>query len=490
MGEAVRILDQGRGGLSSPREAQGLPQDFQCEMALLGGLMLYNSLASEIGFLRGEHFADPRHGRIYDAILAQIQRPGGVADPVTLRKYFEHDGSLAELGGQKYLAQLAGSAVSNIGIPDYARTIVELHTKRAGIEAAMRAIDAFYDPDIDPRKAIADAESDLYRISAAEDHHTSGLVTIAEAVQQGMADLEDAIRNRHVGARVGIETGLIDLDQITGPMLPGDFIVIAGATGLGKTSLAQQIVTRNASLGVPTLHETLEMQARQLAMRAISGKVNIPIQAIRAGRVNDLDFEHMTEQAERLKKLPIVLGDRPGLTLSRLRSQAKRMQRTQGLGLIVVDYIQLMDPERSRKGGNRVEDVSELTRGLKLLAGELQVPIIGLSQLSRAVDTRDDHRPRKSDLRESGTIEQDSDFVILIYQDAHYLRQDGLDGPERLPGETDKAYTQRLERQERAKGGTTELIVAKNRHGPGDKAIVSYEGHTFTFRNRSFAGER
>ena len=472
------------------------PHNFEAEQALLGALMLNNKAYDRVSeFLRPEHFAEPGHGRIYAACVKLIER-GQIANPVTLRTYMEQDQALAEIGGAEYLAQLAGAAVSIINAGDYARLIFDLHLRRELIDLGSEVVNTAYEQDVDVTATdqIGQAEARLYDLATTgqtEGGFEDFRSVVIQAVEQAAA------AHKRQGKLSGVPTGLIDLDGKLGGLHPSDLLILAGRPSMGKTALATNIAFNAAmsyaeeldALGHPKAVDgakvafySLEMSAEQLATRILAERAEVASHKIRQGELSHEEFERLTIAAQDLHRLQLFIDDTPALSISAIRTRSRRLKRKSGLGLIVIDYLQLLRGSGPHSE-NRVQEVSEITRGLKALAKELDVPVIALSQLSRAVEQREDKRPQLSDLRESGSIEQDADVVMFVYREQYYLERAE---PGRRPEESEEKFNERhakwMERCEEVHN-TAEVIVAKQRHGPVGTVRLSFLGEYTKFGN-------
>lgn len=476
--------------VDSPAPAgQSLPHNVEAEAALLGALMIDNRLAEDIQLkLRPDHFHEPLHGRIYEQILRLIDR-NMIASPVTLRPLFEADEEMKELGGPSYLAQLTGSGAAIIGARDFADQIYDLALLRAlvgvGREMVERALDT--SEEVEPKGQIEQAESALYRV-AEEGGGEGGVKSFAVATRMAVEMAEKALNTG--GGLSGITTGLEALNAKTGGLHRSDLIIVAGRPGMGKSALATNIAFNAArryvrdledgiapekSAGAPAAYFSLEMSADQLATRILAEESGISSEALRMGKISQQDFRSLARAAAELESLPFYIDDTPGLTIAALRTRARRLKRQKGIGLIVVDYLQLLQGTGRNSNDNRVQEISEISRGLKTLAKELNVPVIAAAQLSRAVEQREDKRPQLSDLRESGSIEQDADIVMFIYREEYYVasRQPREAGE----GDDAKAIQAFQEWQEEMNRvyGLAEVIVGKQRHGATGKVKLRFE---------------
>ncbi|MCE7887717.1 MAG: replicative DNA helicase [Alphaproteobacteria bacterium PRO2] len=443
-----------------------LPHNQDAEQALLGALLVDNRVFEKIGdFLKAAHFFLPAHQRIFEAIIKMIDR-GQTASPVTLKNYFEKDDDLKDVGGAEYLADLAASVVSVINAQDYARTIYDLHLKRELISIGEEVVNDAFDHDIDvaATDTIEKAEARLFEL--AETGEVRGnFVTLRSSVLAAIEHAEKAYKSD--GNVTGVTTGLIDIDKILGGLQNSDLLILAGRPSMGKTALATNIAFAAANKfaetggaeGAIVGFFSLEMSSDQLAARILADQSNIASDAIRKGTIKQDDFRAFAEASQRLSQVPLYIDDTPGLSISAIRTRARRLKRQHGLGLLVVDYLQLLRGTGSKQGlDNRVQEVSEITRGLKAIAKELAIPVLALSQLSRQVEQREDKRPQLSDLRESGSIEQDADVVMFVYREEYYLSR----------AEPEPGTEKHMKWQERCDKAMNigECIVAKARHGP------------------------
>jgi replicative DNA helicase len=480
----------------SPPEAPSLPQNVEAEAALLGALMIDNRLAEDIQLkLRAEHFYEPLHARIYEQILRLIDR-NMIASPVTLRPLFEADEEMKELGGPAYLAQLTGSGAAIIGARDFAEQIYELALLRALIGVGRDMVEQALDTseEVDPKGQIEAAESALYRV-AEEGGGEGSVKTFAQATRMAVEMAEKALNTG--GGLSGVTTGLDSVNAKTGGLHHSDLVILAGRPGMGKTALATNIafnaaqrLNRDLEDGIPAPKSagaavaffSLEMSSDQLATRILAEASGISSENLRMGKISQQDFRNLARAAGELESLPLFIDDTPGLTIAALRTRARRLKRQKGIGLIIVDYLQLL--QGSGKGGsgdNRVQEISEISRGLKTLAKELNVPVIALSQLSRAVEQREDKRPQLSDLRESGSIEQDADIVLFVFREEYYVQSREPKRPmEGDDAKTFEAHDQWARDMERVYG-LSELIIAKQRHGATGKVKLKFEAKITRF---------
>ena len=411
------------------------PSNIAAEQALLGALLANNRAYDRVSdFLAPEHFADPINGRIYQAIVRRLEA-GQIADPVTLRGEFEHNGVLEEVGGTAYLAQLLTAMVGIINAADYGRVIYDCWIRRALIDIGETVVNNAFgaDPELDGVKQIEFSESRLFDL-ATTGRSDDRMVIFESALTSAIKNAEAAFKR--AGHVAGLSTGLRDLDKKTGGLHKSDLLILAGRPGMGKTALATKIAFGAArsimaemaadpkkKLPGSVVIFSLEMSSEQLATRLLSEESRVSSERIRKGEIGERDFARFVGVSKELQTLPLYIDDTPAITLSALRTRCRRLKRTKGLSLVVIDYLQLMRPSPGTRVENRVLEISMITQGLKALAKELEVPVMALSQLSRAVESREDKRPQLSDLRESGSIEQDADAVMFVYRDEYYLQQ-------------------------------------------------------------------
>lgn len=466
-----------------PRAYRTLPQNEEAEQALLGAVLVNNEAIDRVAeFLKADHFFYPAHGRIYTACL-RFRELHRVADPVSLKGYFESDGDLQEIGGADYLVKLASAVVSVINAEDYARTIYDLFIRRRLIALGEEMVNEAYRHDLDREstKQIEAAEEQLYQLAELGDFKT-GFRSFSDVLRMTMQAASEALnRESHL---TGVTTGLSELDKMLGGLQPSDLLILAGRPGMGKTALGTNIAFNAAKAylnssgqeGAVAGFFSLEMSAEQLATRILSSEAQIPSEKIRKGEISKKqDFPRLVEAAQLIDKVPLFVDDTAGLTISQLRTRALRLKRQHNLGLIVVDYLQLMRPSGTHRTENRVQEISEVTRGLKMIAKDLNVPVLALSQLSRMVEQREDKRPQLSDLRESGSIEQDADVVIFVFREAYYVekRQPAVGTPE---------HAQWQEEMERV-NSLADTIIAKQRHGPTGVKSLHFDGAFTRFSN-------
>ncbi|MDQ8757337.1 replicative DNA helicase [Sphingosinicella sp. LHD-64] len=480
---------------NSEPATQTLPHNVEAEAALLGALMIDNRLAEDVQLkLRSEHFFEPLHGRIYDQILRLLDK-NMIASPVTLRPLFEADEDMKEVGGPAYLAQLTGSGAAIIGARDFAGQIYDLALLRAlvgvGREMVEQALDT--SDEVDPKGQIESAEAALYRV-AEEGGGEGSVKSFGVATRMAVQMAEKALNSG--GGLSGLTTGLETINAKTGGLHNSDLVILAGRPGMGKTALATNIAFNTArrflqdiedgiapekSAGAGVAFFSLEMSADQLATRILAENSGISSEALRMGKISQHDFRNLARAAAELETLPLYIDDTPGLTIAALRTRARRLKRQKGIGFVVVDYLQLLQGAGKNSNDNRVQEISEISRGLKTLAKELSVPVLALSQLSRAVEQREDKRPQLSDLRESGSIEQDADMVWFVYREEYYVQsrepKRPIEGDDAKVWEDHEKWKLDMERVY----GLAECIVAKQRHGATGKVRMKFDAKITKF---------
>ena len=453
------------------------PHNLDAEQALLGAILVNNVALNHINdHLRADHFYEPVHQRIY-ATIQRFHDRGQIANPVTLKHFFDQDQSLQEIGGSEYLVKLAAAAVSVINVTDYSDLIYDLAIKRELITIGEEVVNNAYDlaEDEAATTQIERAEQQLFNLSSSGEG-SSGFKQFRFSSGEAVARAERAIKRR--GDVVGVSTGLTDLNRMLGGMQNSDLLILAGRPSMGKTALATTIAY-NAALRFQREFEdaiargeknadrdkppsvgffSLEMSAEQLATRILSARAAINSSGILRGDLSNDQFSSLVQASNELSDLPFYIDDTPALSISALRTRARRLKRVHNLGMLVVDYLQLVRPATSNSQTNRVQEVSEITQGLKAIAKELDIPVMALSQLSRQVEQREDKRPQLSDLRESGSIEQDADVVMFIFREEYYLER-------KKPHEDDPAYADWQQKMERI-FRLAEVIIAKQRNGP------------------------
>lgn len=464
------------------------PSNVEAEQSLLGALLVNNDTLQHIGDqLKSEHFYEPLHGRIFEAIH-KFHDKGLIANPVTLKHYFDQDESLTDIGGGSYLAKLAASAVTVINISDYAQMIYDLALKRQLVGIGEEMVNTAYEHKIEipALDQIETAEQKLFNLSL-EGTGDRGFKGIRHSLLSAIQHAETAYKH---GGLVGITTGLTELDNLLGGLQRSDLLILAGRPSMGKTALAVN-VAYNACLSLKKEAKesnipqkdmgsvgffSLEMSSEQLTTRMLSSASAINSSKITQGKISSEDFAKLVRTSNEMASMPFFIDDTPALSIAGLRTRARRLKRMHNLKLLVVDYLQLVRGNASLAHNNRVQEVSEITQGLKAIAKELDIPVIALSQLSRAVEQREDKRPLLSDLRESGSIEQDADIVMFIYREEYYL---GRSMPQM---EDEKKFSKWQEDMNRAMN-IAEVIVAKHRNGPIGNVKLRFNGNLTQFDN-------
>ena len=464
------------------------PHNIEAEQSLLGAILVNNDAFYRVSdFLEPKHFFEPIHQTIFETAGSLI-RMGKVATPVTLKTFLPADTDIGGMTVGQYLARLAAEATTIINAQDYGRTIYELALRRDLIRIGEDMVNVAFDAPVDfaPRAQIEDAERRLYEL-AESGRYDGGFQRFAQALTVAVDMAAKAFQRD--GKLSGIATGLRDLDTKMGGLQPSDLIIVAGRPGMGKTALATNIAynvakahraevqadgTMKSVNGGIVGFFSCEMSAEQLATRILAEQTGISSSTIRRGGITESDFEKIRDYSIELQSLPLYVDETGGLSISQLTARARRLKRQKGLDLIVVDYIQLLQGSGKRGNDNRVQEVTEITTSLKALAKELNVPIIALSQLSRQVESRDDKRPQLSDLRESGSIEQDADVVMFVFREEYYLAEQGA--ARRHAGIREMAA-----RHGSLVHGKAEVIIGKQRHGPTGTVELQFEGQFTRF---------
>ncbi|MDP1632040.1 MAG: replicative DNA helicase [Caulobacter sp.] len=469
------------------------PSNIEAEQALLGALLYDNAAYERLSDrLQARHFYEPFHQRLFAALEIHI-RKGQLAEPILLADEFKRDPAFDELGGLRYLADLVDRAPPAANAPDYARVIYDLALRRdlirIGGEITVEA--QAHEADVSARDQIESAEQKLYTLAESGTSST-GFVPFADALTGAVQMAAEAYSRD--GGLAGVSTGLTDLDKQLGGLHPSDLLILAGRPSMGKTALATNIAfhvarhyawepqpdgSRKTVNGGVVAFFSLEMSAEQLAMRLLAEVSGVSSDRLRKGEIDASEFGRVRDGAIEVQEAPLFIDATGGLSIAKLTARARRLKRQHGLDLIVVDYLQLVTTDGS-KGDNRVQEVSTITGGLKALAKELGVPVIALSQLSRQVENREDKRPQLSDLRESGSIEQDADVVMFVYREAYYLsRAEPREGtPEHMTWQEDLEKINHV----------ADVIIGKQRHGPIGTVKLHFHGDTTKFGNLAREG--
>ncbi len=466
------------------------PHNIEAEQALLGAILVNNEAFYRISdFLEPKHFLEVIHQRIFE-LAGSLIRAGKLATPVTLKTFLPSDLDIAGLSVNQYLARLAAEATTIINAEDYGRTVYDLSIRRDLITIGEDMVNLAYEAPVDatPQSHIEDAERKLFEL-AETGRYESGFQRFAQALTTAVDMAAHAYQRD--GGLSGMATGLTDLDGKMGGLQKSDLIILAGRPGMGKTALATNIAynvakvfaqgdvrpdgSRETVNGGVVGFFSLEMSAEQLATRIISEQTGIPSNKIRRGAIGEADFEKIKDVSIELQSLPFYVDETGGLSIGQLAARARRLKRQRGLDLLVIDYVQLLQGSTRRSSENRVQEITEITTRLKALAKELNVPIVALSQLSRQVENREDKRPQLSDLRESGSIEQDADVVLFVYREEYYLTN-----KEPRPGTAD--HDKWLMEMD-AVHGKAEVIIGKQRHGPTGTVGLQFDAEVTRFAN-------
>jgi replicative DNA helicase len=471
------------------------PHNIEAEQSLLGAILVNNDAFYRVSdFLEPKHYFEPIHQTIYETAGSLI-RMGKVATPVTLKTFVPAETDIGGMTVGQYLARLAAEATTIINAQDYGRTVYELALRRDLIRIGEDMVNVAFDAPVDfaPRAQIEDAERRLYEL-AESGRYDGGFQGFAQAMKVALDMAANAYQRD--GKLSGTATGLRDLDAKMGGLQRSDLIIVAGRPGMGKTALATNIAynvakayesqvqadgTMKAVNGGVVGFFSCEMSAEQLATRILAEQTGISSSLIRRGGITQSEFDKIRDYTIELQHLPLYVDETGGLSISQLTARARRLKRQKGLDLIVVDYIQLLQGSGKRGNDNRVQEVTEITTSLKALAKELNIPVIALSQLSRQVESRDDKHPQLSDLRESGSIEQDADVVMFVYREEYYLQN-----KEPKPGTEEHAKW--LVEMDNAHG-RAEVIIAKQRHGPTGTVPLQFEGQFTRFSNLADDGQ-
>ena len=468
------------------------PYNLEAEQALLGAILVNNEALDRVSsFLERQHFYDPLHQQIYET-AAKLIAVGKQATPITLKTFFETAEPIdATLSVPQYLGRLAANAATIINARDYGRTVYDLATRRQLILIGEDMVNVAYDSPVDfpPKEQIEEAETRLFSL-AETGKYGQGFSSFSSALTTAIEMANNAYQRE--GGLSGVATSLKALDGKMGGLQSSDLIILAGRPSMGKTALATNIAFNIARARVRSLRDrpelspndpahdgaivgffSLEMSAEQLATRIMSEQAGIPSEKIRRGMIDEADFKRLVEASQEMASLPLFIDQTGGISIAQLAARARRLKRQQGLGLIIVDYLQLLTGSGKRSSENRVQEVSEITTSLKALAKELSVPIIALSQLSRAVENREDKRPQLADLRESGSIEQDADVVMFVYREEYYVERT-------KPAEGTAEFQEWMAKMQLV-SGKAEVIIGKQRHGPVGTVNLQFEASVTRF---------
>jgi len=461
--------------------------NLEAEQSLLGTIILNNEYLSRVlEFLLPEHFYEPSHQKIYAQIIHNVEKVSIVANAITLKQFFENDENIKAVGGAKYLSTLLASASGIFDIADYGRVIYDLALKRKLVMIGEDVVNRVYktENNLSAQEQIEQAEANLFDLAEKGGNGKSDFRNISFSIKETLDKTVLARkRDSHIS---GVSTGFTDLDKMLSGLQQSDLFILAGRPSMGKTAIAINIAVNACKYLNPNLDDkknlkavgffSLEMSSDQLASRILSMECSINATKFRTGQLSENEWEVVATRSAEIAKMPFFIDDTPALSISAIRTRARRMLRKNNLGLLVIDYLQLIRGSSSRSAENRVQEVSEITQGLKAIAKELNIPVIALSQLSRAVEQREDKRPQLSDLRESGSIEQDADVVAFIYRDSYYKER--LRPPE---NEVDKFQKWKSEMQQVAH--KAEFIIAKQRNGPVGSIELFFDAEFTRFGN-------
>jgi len=460
---------------------KSMPCNVEAEQALIGSILVSNEIFDEITpIIDSKKFFDPIHSKIFETIEMLISK-GLLANPITLKNHFENNEGLKELGGQEYLVKITKFSTTSIKqCLDYANIVHEMHLRRELIkisESVLNQVSNANELSISGDELIQNAEKSLFDL-AERGHFNQSFIKFENALKQTIEMAQKAFQNED--GLVGVPTGLTDLDVRLGGLHKQDLVIIAGRPSMGKTALATNIafhaaknIEKNGTKSTVAFF-SLEMSSEQLSTRILSEQSRIRSNDIRRGKISDKEMEQFIESSKNIHALPLFIDETPAITIAAISNRARRIKRLYGLELIVVDYIQLMRASGKRYDG-RVQEISEITQGLKALAKELNVPVLALSQLSRQVEHRDDKKPQLSDLRESGSIEQDADVVMFVYREAYYLER-----KEPSLGSVDHGeWQQKMDEI----STLADIMIGKQRHGPTGNVKVEFEAMYTKFKD-------
>ena len=466
-------------------EPKQLPCNIEAEQTIIGSILVSNDIYDEIKAeieIDSEKFFDPIHKKIFHAI-EQLIAKGLLANPITLKNYFENDAGLKELGGHEYLVRITKFSTSTRQAIEHAKIVYDFHVRRELVKISETTLDKALNKDLvsSGESIIETTEKSLFDL-AERGHFNRSFIKFEKALEQTIDMAKKAYQNDF--GIVGVPTGLKELDERLGGLHNQDLIIIAGRPSMGKTALATNIAFNAAQNIIKNKRDTksavaffsLEMSSEQLSTRILSEQARIKSNDIRRGKISEQEFEKFIETSKNIYELPLYIDETPAITIAAISNRSRRIKRLFGLDLIIVDYIQLMRSGTNRKNDGRVQEISEITQGLKALAKELNIPVLALSQLSRAVEQRDDKKPQLSDLRESGSIEQDADVVMFIYREEYYLerKEPRVGTPEYLE------WQSKMD----AINGLAEIMIGKHRHGPTGNIKVEFEAMYTKFKDQ------
>ena len=484
MSDALRKIVPAKQEEPHYREA---PNNIEAEQALLGAILVNNDAYYRVSdFLKPEHLYEPLHRKIFE-VASEIIRMGKTANPVTIKTFLPTDAKIGDMTIAQYMARLASMAVTIINAEDYGRAIYDLALRRSLIQIGEDVVNIAYDAPLDmpPQAQIEDTERRLFSL-AETGRYDGGFQAFNDAVALAV-DMAGEAYNRD-GQLSGISSGIMSLDNKMGGLQRSDLIILAGRPGMGKTSLATNIAWNIAASYEPEIQPdgsskaknggvvgfySLEMSSEQLATRIMSEQTEVSSSKIRRGDITEQDFEKLVGFSQTMQKVPLFIDQTGGISIAQLSARARRLKRQRGLDCLVVDYVQLMTGS-GKSSENRVQEITAITTGLKALGKELNVPIIALSQLSRGVESREDKRPQLSDLRESGSIEQDADVVLFVFREEYYVKNMEPRDP------SDPKYEEWEMLMDKVKG-TADVIIAKQRHGPTGTVKLAFQAEFTRF---------
>ena len=454
-----------------------LPNNIEAEQSVIGSILLNNEIFDDINtIISSKNLYDPMHQKIFSAIENLIYK-GMLANPITLKNYFENEKD--EINVPEYLVKITKFSTSSRQAIEYSKIIYDMFVRRELVKISENTIHTAQQKDLDVtgQKIIEDSEKLLFDL-AENGSVKSSLIKFDEAMKFTIEMASNAYKNEE--GIVGVPTGLTDLDDRLGGLHKSDLVIIAGRPSMGKTALATNIAFNAAKKIQESAKKSsiaffsLEMSSEQLSTRILAEQSKIKSNDIRRGRISDEQFDKFIETSKNISELPLYIDETPAISIAALSNRARRIKRLHGLDMIVVDYIQLMRATNNRDG--RVQEISEITQGLKAIAKELSIPVLALSQLSRAVEARDDKKPQLSDLRESGSIEQDADVVMFVFREAYYLEKK----------EPQPATVQHAEWQAKMNeiSNLAEIIIGKQRHGPTGNVYLEFEAMFTKFKDR------
>jgi replicative DNA helicase len=461
--------------------------NLEAEQSLLGTIILNNEYLMRVNeFLLPEFFYEPAHQKIYSQIIHTIEKSQTVANQITLKQFFDSDENIMAIGGSKYLATLMASASGIFDIADYGKIIYDLAIKRKLVMVGENIVTRIYKKGTieSAQEQIEIAEGELFQLAENNGSDKRDFRNISFSIKETLdKTLIARKRDSHIS---GVSTGFVDLDKMLSGLQQSDLFILAGRPSMGKTAVAINIAVNACKNLNPDLDDkknlkavgffSLEMSSDQLASRILSMECSINATKFRTGQLNENEWEVVATRSAEISKMPFFIDDTPALSISAIRTRARRMIRKFNLGLLVIDYLQLIRGTSSRSAENRVQEVSEITQGLKAIAKEFNIPVIALSQLSRAVEQREDKRPQLSDLRESGSIEQDADVVAFIYRESYYK--------ERMrPAENEVEKFQKWKNEMQQVAHKAEFIIAKQRNGPVGSVELFFDAEFTRFGN-------